>query len=208
MRGSGRPDARRSLEGRGREEAGGGVEGGPGGIIPQPLPTPAPGGGHGPQIAVWCLLVVVFLAASVRRGWRPLDLAALRLRLSALVARGRCVCVWALAPMAVSQCGRLRVRGVPSVCPCHLGHRSLAQAVPSSGSDLPTRERVWARAHRVRVADARSSARACLSWVLAARQRIGDAAWLSPARKQELDDRCLLTLPRRRHATCPTYLDT
>jgi len=33
---------------------------------------------HVPQIAVWCLLGVAFLIASVLRGWRPFELSVLR----------------------------------------------------------------------------------------------------------------------------------
>jgi len=51
--------------------------------------TPRPGAGvaagedHSAQLAVWCLLALAALAAALLRGWRPVELGALRVRLAA-----------------------------------------------------------------------------------------------------------------------------
>ena len=98
---------------------------------PTPQPTPTPGGGHGPQIAVWCLLLLVFLAASVCRGWRPLGVDALRLKFSALVARSR-----SLSPslFRVRPRARSRALSLSLSLALSLSHRVLARARALSAS--------------------------------------------------------------------------
>ena len=82
--------------------------------------------GHGAQLAVWLALAALIVAASVRRGWRPLDgrlgLGALGARLSAALRRcqGKTDDDW-IAPDRRAEldarcvCGvRVRVRCAPA----------------------------------------------------------------------------------------------